>query len=288
MTALDHGTFVALAEAMAATNGYAPIQGSDKYIHAGTTIDWTYGVQRIFSFIYEMYPVDSLGQSLEERFYPPDEVIADQVQRNREAVLYLLEIADCPYRAVGKGAAYCGPFFDDLEMARTWVVDPGDGTPDTATVGAWQRGDPTGTSSHGPKQLGSSWSGRAAFVTGLDAGGCATCNDVDGGTTSVRSGPIEVPGGGTPHLRLRYFLGHRPNATTGDGFRIAVIQGGARTVVFRARAVPGADRDAEWRKAVVDLSPWTGESVRIQLEATDTGADSLIEAGVDEVRVTAH
>ena len=40
-------------------------------------------------------------------FYPPDEVIAAQTSRNREAVLRLLEIADCPYRAIGKQAQYC-------------------------------------------------------------------------------------------------------------------------------------------------------------------------------------
>ena len=40
-------------------------------------------------------------------FYPPDEVIAAQTSHNGEAVLRLLEIADCPYRAIGKQAAYC-------------------------------------------------------------------------------------------------------------------------------------------------------------------------------------
>jgi hypothetical protein len=40
-------------------------------------------------------------------FYPPDEVIARETARNRDAALYLLEQSDCPYRASGKQAQYC-------------------------------------------------------------------------------------------------------------------------------------------------------------------------------------
>jgi hypothetical protein len=50
-----------------------------------------------------MYPTTS-----NPGFYPPDEVIPAQTSRNREAVLQLLEHADCPYRAIGKQQQYCG------------------------------------------------------------------------------------------------------------------------------------------------------------------------------------
>jgi predicted phage tail protein len=49
-----------------------------------------------------MYP-----KSSSPGFYPPDEVIPAQTIRNREAVLYLISYADCPYRTIGKEAAYC-------------------------------------------------------------------------------------------------------------------------------------------------------------------------------------
>ncbi|HEU4886579.1 MAG TPA: M14 family metallopeptidase, partial [Thermoanaerobaculia bacterium] len=74
MTQDDHDTFVAMGQAMAATNGYTPEQGSDLYISDGTIKDWMYGVHGIFAYTVEMYPVTS-GQG---GFYPPDEVIPAQ------------------------------------------------------------------------------------------------------------------------------------------------------------------------------------------------------------------
>ena len=104
MTQDDHDVLVAMGQAMAATNGYTPEQASDLYITDGTINDWLYGVYRILNYTFEMYPVTS-GQG---GFYPPDEVIPAQTSRNRAAVLYLLEQAECPYDVIGKGAQYCG------------------------------------------------------------------------------------------------------------------------------------------------------------------------------------
>ncbi|HEX5717895.1 MAG TPA: M14 family zinc carboxypeptidase, partial [Thermoanaerobaculia bacterium] len=103
MTQDDRDAFVAIGQAMAATNGYTPQQASDLYITDGTSMDWLYGVHRIFAFAFEMYPVTS-GQG---GFYPPDEVIPAQTARNRAAVLYLIEQAACPYAVIGKQAQYC-------------------------------------------------------------------------------------------------------------------------------------------------------------------------------------
>jgi carboxypeptidase T len=50
-----------------------------------------------------MYPKGTSGGG----FYPPDEVIERETERNREAALYLAEQADCPYRVIGKEAQYC-------------------------------------------------------------------------------------------------------------------------------------------------------------------------------------
>ena len=50
-----------------------------------------------------MYPVTSAQGG----FYPPDEVIPAETARNRAAILYLLEQADCPYAVIGKEAQYC-------------------------------------------------------------------------------------------------------------------------------------------------------------------------------------
>jgi len=100
----DHNVFVAMGQAMAATNGYTAQQMSDLYITDGTICDWLYGVHHIFSYTFEMYPVTSAQGG----FYPPDEVIPAQTARNREAILYLLENSDCPYAVIGLQGQYCG------------------------------------------------------------------------------------------------------------------------------------------------------------------------------------
>ena len=86
-----------------ATNGYTPQQASDLYIADGGSIDWMFNNQGIFAYVFELYPTGSPG------FYPPDEQIAPQTQRNREAILLLSEYADCVYRAIGKESQYCVP-----------------------------------------------------------------------------------------------------------------------------------------------------------------------------------
>jgi murein tripeptide amidase MpaA len=102
MNADQYNTFATMGRAMAATNGYTPEQASDLYIADGTLPDWAWGTHRIFAFTLEMYP-----RSSSPGFYPPDEVIARETSRNRAAVLYLLGLADCPYRAIGQQGRYC-------------------------------------------------------------------------------------------------------------------------------------------------------------------------------------
>jgi len=104
MTVDDHATFVAMAKAMARTNGYKPEQSSDLYVTDGDEIDWLYGVEHIFSFTFELYPAAGSGTA---PVYSPESVIAPQTARNRGAILYLINAAACPYAAIGKAAQYC-------------------------------------------------------------------------------------------------------------------------------------------------------------------------------------
>ncbi|MFE1314310.1 M14 family metallopeptidase [Streptomyces sp. NPDC058755] len=103
MTADDAAAFKAVGQKMAASNGYTPEQSSDLYITDGTIDDYLWGVHKIFDYTFEMYPTSSSGGG----FYPPDEIIERETSRNKDAVLQLLENADCMYRAIGKAAQYC-------------------------------------------------------------------------------------------------------------------------------------------------------------------------------------
>ena len=98
MTADDEAAHRAIGREFAGTNGFVPQQSSDLYVTDGTTIDWTWGQYRIFSYTFE------LGGG---GFYPPPSAIDREVQRSRDALLRLTDYADCPYRAIGKEAEYC-------------------------------------------------------------------------------------------------------------------------------------------------------------------------------------
>ncbi|MFD4668329.1 M14 family metallopeptidase [Lentzea sp. NPDC058450] len=104
LTQDQRDTFATIGQSMAQSNGYTPEQSSDLYITDGSIPDWLWGTQGIFAYTFEMYPGSAGGGG----FYPPDEVIPAQTSRNKEAVLQLLERADCPYEAIGKEAQYCG------------------------------------------------------------------------------------------------------------------------------------------------------------------------------------
>jgi carboxypeptidase T len=276
MTRDDHAALAAIGQHMAGKNGYHPMQSSGLYITDGDEIDWAYGKHRIFMYTMEMYPRSSGELS---RFYPPDEVIGRETLRNRSAILYLIDVAGCLYSPIGKVQANCGPFYDDIELSRGWQVDPnGD---DTATSGRWQRADPAPTN----YQSGTAASGRYVLVTGASAGSTSSANDVDGGRTSVRSPAIALPSA-VGKLTFRYYLAHASNASSADSFQVFVEEsGGARTLVRAETGSATTDR-AAWASASIALTPWAGQTIRIVFVATDGGPDSLVEAAVDDVRVT--
>ena len=286
MTRLDRNAFAALGRAMAARNGYRPMQSSDLYITDGDQIDWMYGVHRIFSFTFELYPPET--PSVWGDHYPDDSRIGPQTERNRSAILYLLDQAACPYAVLGESVAHldCGPLFDDLEINRGWTVNP-DGT-DTATTGAWAVADPEPTALGGTMQLGTASSGAKALVTGALAGVTAQDNDVDGGTTTARSRSVTLPADPAAYgpLTFRYTFAHDTMASAEDALRVYVEAGdGARTQVLEVLGVPDVERTGAWTTASADLSAWAGQAIRVVVAATDGGADNVVEAAVDDLRI---
>jgi carboxypeptidase T len=100
MDPTDYEVFTTMGQAMADTtckqnDCYTPQQSSDLYITDGSNLDWMYGAHKIFAFTIEMYPSCC-------DFYVPDEVISTQTKRMRQAILYMLDHADCPYEVIGQ------------------------------------------------------------------------------------------------------------------------------------------------------------------------------------------
>ncbi|MEV5828706.1 M28 family metallopeptidase [Spirillospora sp. NPDC052242] len=171
---------------------------------------------------------------------------------------------------------------DDLETDRGWTVDP-DGT-DTATSGTFERGAPQPTNWSGVNlQLGAA-SGGHALVTGAAAGSGAGANDLDGGTTTVRSGPIALPAG-TRALAFSWYLAHLDNGSSDDHLRVAVVGPNGSTTVLDRRGT-AANAPGAWTAHTADVSAHAGTTVRVVVTAADAGAASLVEAGVDDLSFT--
>ncbi|MFB9962417.1 M14 family zinc carboxypeptidase [Sinosporangium siamense] len=283
LTQDDRDAHAALGQSMASTNGYTPEQASDLYITDGTINDFMWGVHKIFSYTFEMYPV---GAS--PGFYPPDEQIVPQTTRNREALLRFLEYSDCVYRIIGEDATYCGAtppavvWQDTFETATGWTVNPG--ATDTATSGQWERGDPEATTSGGAKQLGTTVSGVNDLVTGRLAGTSAGAYDLDGGVTTIQSPPIALPATGTLNLSFSWYLAHGTNSSSADYLRVKVV-GSTTSQVFQQLGA-ASNRNGSWSPGTADISAFAGQTVRIVVEAADASTASLLEAGVDDVKIT--
>ncbi len=274
MTTADHAALATIGTRMAHRNGYHPMQSSDLYITDGDEIDWAYGTQRIWMYTLELY---GRGPGVKE-FYPPDEIITRETERNKEAILYLIDQAGCRYAAIGLAKQDCGPLFDDFEINAGWTVDPLH--TDTSKSGRWARGNPATT----PYQLGTTVSGSGALVTGAAAGSRPAANDVDGVTT-VRSPLVSIPAT-TGRLTFRYSFAHASNSSSADDFRAYVERAdGSRTLVT---SIVGSARTLRptWRSASISMAPWAGQDVRIVFEAADRGRGSTVEAEVDDVRIT--
>jgi hypothetical protein len=170
------------------------------------------------------------------------------------------------------------PFEGDLG----WVRDPG-GT-DTASLGAWERGDPEATDFAGPKQLGAAAFGSNDLATGLLAGPNAHSHDVDGGVTSMRSPAIPLPAGGGLVLSFYYYLAHGTNSSADDYLRGKVV--GSTTVTVWEELGAAEDDDADWAVATASLDAFAGQTVYLVVEAADAGPASLVEAAIDDLVIT--
>lgn len=91
----DRASFQAMAQTMAGWNHYKPQQSSALYIASGDTTDWAYGTYGIFAFTFELSP----RNMFEGGFYPGTKVIDKVFQDNLKPCLYLIDLADDPYKA---------------------------------------------------------------------------------------------------------------------------------------------------------------------------------------------
>jgi hypothetical protein len=170
-----------------------------------------------------------------------------------------------------------------MEADRGWRVGSAD---DDASSGLWVRADPVGTTYNGlPVQPEDdhSESGTQAWITGQHvAGESAGFNDVDGGRTTLLSPVFDLAGGLNVAIRYwRWYTNDAGNSPGEDWWDVEISNDGGQTWTAVEHTL---DSDASWLEQqflLADYFPAPGQ-VQLRFVASDEGAGSLVEAGVDD------
>lgn len=176
---------------------------------------------------------------------------------------------------------------DDVESDLGWVVNPSGG--DDATTGIWTRVDPLGTGAQ-PEDDHTPDPGTICWVTGQGSvGGGLGENDVDGGSTTLMSPPLDASGLADP--RISYWRWYSNNAGAAPGADIFVVDvsnnDGATWTNVEVVGPGGDGTSGGWilhEFNVADLIVPTSQ-MRLRFTASDLDAGSIIEAAIDDLRV---
>ena len=173
-------------------------------------------------------------------------------------------------------------FTDSMEVSTNgWTVGA---TGDNATSGIWERGDPVGTTAQ--PENDNTAAGVSAWITGLGVvGGSAGAADVDGGTTTLTSPTID--GTAIADSTIAFFVWYSNNLGGAPGLDSMPIllsnnAGSTWTQVDLVTASPAVW--TEKRVRIADFMTPTS-SMRLRLQARDLDSGSLVEAGLDDLRI---
>jgi hypothetical protein len=174
---------------------------------------------------------------------------------------------------------------DDFETPRGWTA-----ALEGATSGRWVRVDPNGTSTGGSPPFFFSPEddhtpgGTFCFVTGdTTAGMAAGFEDVDGGCVTLTSPRLDL--GALDNARLDYWRWFVDATRYDDTLSVAVSADDGASWVELERVYR---TEEGWVGRSLDLGaviPLTAQ-VRLRLRTCDGGGGSLLEAGLDDVRIT--
>jgi|GEM_PF-1680602 len=173
-------------------------------------------------------------------------------------------------------------YVEGFEAGSNWTTDPFGN--DTARTGAWSAGSPVVIVSNGVLIQTDPANGSQAMYTDPNrVGSCGMC-DVDGGDTTVRSPAIQL-GQTASTLSFNYYLGYNSNESPGDYFRVRIETNNGIQTVFQEIADGSQSKTAEWKPVTVNLDGFAGQTIRIVVEAADITTSTLLEAGIDDIRV---
>ena len=174
---------------------------------------------------------------------------------------------------------------DDMESADGWSAGaPGD----NATTGVWVRVDPIATAAqpgddHTP-------SGTQCWVTGQgSSGGSLGENDVDGGSTTLRSAVYDLSGSTNPTISYwRWYSNDEGASPNADTFTVDISNnGGASWTNVEIVGPSGEGTSGGWIQKSFLVSDLVAPTAQVQLRfiASDLGSGSIVEAAIDDLQI---
>ena len=171
-----------------------------------------------------------------------------------------------------------GVFSDTFEQDRGWVVGSPD---DTAETGVWVRAVPAGTEAQ-PDDDSALDAGPLCYITGNNTPGASSgVNDVDGGATTLTSRALDASGDGEAFVSYdRWYSNDRGDNPNEDVLRVEISDDGGATWTLLEETDENANA---WVFREFRVSDYVSEtsSLRVRFIASDDGAPSIVEAGVD-------
>ena len=173
-------------------------------------------------------------------------------------------------------------FEDDGETDQGWSLGVAG---DTATTGVWARVDPIGTAAQ-PENDATPGSGTLCFITGQgDLGGSLGANDVDGGITTLLSPLFDATGLAEPTVGFNvWYSNNQGGSPSADSMPIQLSNDDG---VSWATLADISTNSGEWTQYSFFVESFVEptDAMRVRFIARDLGDGSIIEAGVDDVRV---
>jgi len=177
---------------------------------------------------------------------------------------------------------------DDLYDFETPVGFTAGAPGDSATTGVWVRVNPNGTQAQ--PENDNTAAGSIAWVTGQgSAGGGLGDEDIDGGVTSLVSNRIDLSDTQSATISYaRWYSNDTGAAPNADVFEVFVSDDdGAEYVLVETVGPAGAGTSGGWIETgfvVADFVDLTS-TIRVKFVAGDLGDGSVVEAGIDDVRI---
>ncbi len=177
-------------------------------------------------------------------------------------------------------------YASNMENASDWTSGLAG---DSASAGIWENVDPNGVFNGGTEvspEDDNSEVGTMCWITGQDIGGGSQgANDVDGGVTTLISPMFNI--NNTSGLEVQYhrwYTNNTGNAPSEDDWVVQALDQSGSWINLESTSAS----TRSWQKMTFILADYMdlGSNLQFRFQASDYGAGSVVEAGVDDFQLS--